>query len=105
MARNMNSDMEINYSYSFFIDHASACLLQDDHYLLMKSAKHRAAYFITKGRSYMPVALSNKDYEMLLNMEALNELRIFLRENQISELNVPTQHPHMYNYPCRMPFG
>ncbi|MBC8486366.1 MAG: hypothetical protein H8D45_10040 [Bacteroidetes bacterium] len=96
----MNSDIEINYNY--FIDHAPVCLLQDDHYLLMKSAKHRAAYFITKGRTYMPVAISNKDYAKLLNMEVLNELKIFLQKNQIFELSATTQHPYMYNYPCRM---
>ena len=97
----MNSDMEINYNY--FIDHAPVCLLQSDHHLLMKSAKHRAAYFITKGRSYMPVALKNNDYVTMLNLEVLNELRIFLRNNRISELSAPVQHPYMYNYPCRMP--
>jgi hypothetical protein len=96
----MNGDMEINYS--FFIDHAPVCLLKDDHYLLMKSAKHRAAYFIIKGRAYMPVEISKKDYTMLLNMDTLSELETFLRKNRISELNAPIQHPYMYKYPCRM---
>ena len=96
----MNNDMEVNYR--FFIDYAPDCLLQGNRYLLMKSAKHRAAFFITKGRTYMPLAISKKDYAILLNVEVFDELKSFLKENRISELKAPIQHPYMYNYPCQM---
>ena len=96
----MNIDIELNYN--FFIDYAPVCILEDNQYLLMKSAKHRAAFFITKSRTFIPVAISPSDYAIILNMEVLNELKNFLRTNRISELNAPIQHPYFYKYPSLM---
>lgn len=96
----MNRDMEINFD--FFIDHAPDCSLMNN-LLLMKSAKHRAAFFIAKGRGYMPVAVTSKDYSAILNRSVLKELKTFLNKNKIQELDTTVQHPCMYKYPCRMP--
>jgi hypothetical protein len=96
----MNRDIEINNNY--FIQHAPVCVLQKNHFLLMKSAKHRAAFFITKNRTFIPVEISHGDYEIILNNKALNEIITFFQANRIYELNVPIQHPYLYKYPSKM---
>jgi len=96
---NMNIDAEIDSN--FFINNAPSCYL-DQNYIVMNSAKHRAAFFIVKGKKYMPIAISTDEYEKLLNLPILQDLIEFLETNKIQELNAPVQHPYMYKYPCRM---
>ena len=96
---NMSVDVEIDST--FFINHAPSCCL-DKQYIVMNSAKHRAAFFIVKGKKYMPIAIPSDDYEKLLNLPILQELIEFLKTNRIQELNAPIQHPYMYKYPCVM---
>lgn len=96
---NMSVDVEIDSI--FFINHVPSCCL-DKQYIVMNSAKHRAAFFIVKGKKYMPITIASDEYEKLLNLTVLQELTDFLKTNKIQELNAPIQHPCVYKYPCKM---
>lgn len=96
---NMSIDVEIDVNY--FINYAPKCYLGQN-YIVMNSAKHRAAFNIVKGKKYMPIAITSDDYKKLLNLTILQELIEFLNSNKIHELNAPIQHPYLYKYPCKM---
>lgn len=96
----MNESLELNYQ--FFIHHAPRCELDVQGRLILKSAKHRAAFFIVKKRKFIPLYISINNYNRILNLEAARNLQNYLEYNHINMLRVPVQHPLFYGYPAEM---
>lgn len=65
----------------------------------MDSGKHRAAFLVHRGRAFIPLKISRSDYERYLNIPVVNYIYSFLRENRISELPYPINHPFFYKFP------
>ena len=69
----------------------------------MKSAKHRAAFFIVKKRKYIPIKISKGEYEYLLKRSEAESLQKYLLDHRINCTTVPINHPFFYGFPCSMP--
>lgn len=66
----------------------------------LQSGKHRAAFFASLKRHYLPLKVKLKDYESYLNAEAADKLMRYLEEREIIELPAPIGHPLFFDYPC-----
>ena len=66
----------------------------------LNSGKHRAAFFVSIGRKYIPVKVDRTDYELYINSEKVNKLIELLYNRGIDELAAPIPHPFFFNYPC-----
>lgn len=92
----MNESLELEYD--FFIRNAPFVSLLDSGYLLLSSAKHRAAFFIAKERKYMPVKISKEDYNIFLKMKVVKDLKeLFIKKN-VDKINIPILHPFFYKF-------
>ena len=97
---NMALNSEIDTG--FFTDHAPTCYFKKP-YLVMKSAKHRAAFFIARGRQFMPVLLDKKDYDEMINEPVLQQVIKHIKSLNNKKLDAPILHPYLYKYPSQMP--
>lgn len=66
----------------------------------LQSGKHRAAFFTSLKRHYIPLKIKLDDYESYLNVEAVKELTKYLEEREIVQLPAPIGHPLFFDYPC-----
>lgn len=66
----------------------------------LQSGKHRAAFFASLGRHYIPLRLKKEDYESYLNIEMVTKLLKFLTDREITQLPAPIGHPLFFDYPC-----
>ena len=66
----------------------------------LNSGKHRAAFFASGKKKYIPMRIAKDEYEDFINENDLRELTVYLRENEIFELDAPIPHPYFYDYPC-----
>lgn len=96
----MRESMELNNS--FFKNHAPECVLDYEDRLIIKSAKHRLAYFISNRNRYIPVKVSKDHYSTIINDKAVNEVKNVLMQKGIKSTNVPIPHPMFYSYPSNM---
>lgn len=90
----MNDNLELNYS--FFVDRAPYADIDDNGNIVLRSAKHRAAFFITKNRKYMPLKLKKEEYEFFINEKYAIKLKEYLQKNHINRVNIPILHPWFY---------
>ena len=68
-------------------------------YFNLNGGKHRAVYLIHKKNMYIPLKLTEPDYECFLNLAALAELTAYLRNEHVTELPYPVWHPYLANMP------
>lgn len=66
----------------------------------LNSGKHRAAFFVSIRRKYIPVKIDKQDYEAFIDIDNVNKLVGYLSDQGIDELLAPIPHPFFYNYPC-----
>lgn len=66
----------------------------------LQSGKHRAAFFASLGRHYIPIRLKKEDYGSYLNIEAANKLLELFTDREITQLLAPIGHPLFFDYPC-----
>lgn len=66
----------------------------------LQSGKHRAAFFASLGRHYIPLRLKKEDYESYLNVEIADKLLKLLTEREVTQLAAPIGHPLFFDYPC-----
>lgn len=66
----------------------------------LQSGKHRAAFFASLGRHYIPLRLKKGDYESYLNVEVANELLKLFTDREVTQLSAPIGHPLFFDYPC-----
>lgn len=62
---------------------------------------HRSVFLLNRGYWWIPVCLSNSNYNYLFNMEAVQKLKDYLETNNISELEYPLETFGFYNYPIK----
>lgn len=94
----MNESLEVRFN--FFIENAPICMLDDKDRVVMKSSKHRVAFFIVKKRKFIPVRLPRQDYEKLLRISEVDELKACLEKRGVHYAEVPINHPYFYEFPC-----
>jgi len=83
----------------FFYDHAVPAIWDKNGYFNMKSGKHRAAYLIHRRKMLIPLQLTAEDYNIYLNISAVNDLISFITERDIFELPYPILHPYFLKMP------
>lgn len=66
----------------------------------LQSGKHRAAFFASLRRHYIPLRLKKEDYEAYLNIEIANKLLKWFEDREITQLLAPIGHPLFFDYPC-----
>ena len=66
----------------------------------LQSGKHRAAFFASLGRHYIPLRMKKEDYIDYLNFEVASELLKLLADREVTQLCGPIGHPLFFDYPC-----
>lgn len=85
----------------FFVRNApNAKWNQDKGIFNLQSGKHRAAFWASLGRYYIPLRLRISDYESYLNINVANQLFKLLADKGITQLSAPIGHPLLFDYPC-----
>lgn len=98
----MNESLELKYP--FFVENAPLCVLGSHNRLLIKSAKHRLAFFIAKKRKYMPVKLSVEAYKVILNESCAKKIQKYIDADFMGDkVKVPIQHPMFYEVQAEWP--
>lgn len=68
-------------------------------FYLSSSGRNRVAFLIAKGYRYIPVKMSNEDYEKFLAQGQYLQLFDYLRDNDIKNLFATVPHPVLREYP------
>ena len=95
---NMNESLERDFD--FFIRNAPRAKWNPDGYFNLVSGKHRASFWIAKGRRYIPLKISDSDYEEWINKSEVNKIVQHLNEMNVFCLNAPVEHPFFYDMQC-----
>ncbi len=64
----------------------------------LNSGKHRAAFYASYRRKYIPVSLKKEDYDKYLNKSKADFLKGYLIGNNIIKLEAPIEHPLFFDY-------
>jgi hypothetical protein len=84
----------------FFVDRAvTADWNQSGGYFNLNSGKHRAAYLIHQKIIYIPLKITELDYESYLNQTVVMEITEYLIRENAMELPYPVWHPYLANIP------
>lgn len=95
----MTEAMELNGD--FFINNAANAIWNHDEGVFnLNSGKHRAAFFASKRRKYIPLRMTKKMYRDYINESAVKKLEDFFRKKGVTEISYPIPHPFYYEYPC-----
>lgn len=95
---NMNEHLERNYD--FFIKNAPNVIWNKNGYFNLNSGKHRTAFWIAKGRRFIPVRITEDDYNSWLSASLTDKVIKELKEAEVSELKGPVAHPYFYDISC-----
>lgn len=93
----MNESLEVRSD--FFVENAPICTVDCKGRVVMKSSKHRVAFFMVKKRKFIPVRLPRKDYEKLLHLSDVETLKEYLDSQHIYYSKTPINHPYFYEFP------
>lgn len=94
----MSYSMELDPD--FFIRNAPNATWNKNGYFNLNSGKHRGAFFASKRKKYVPLRISEKDFEAWINEATFLKVKQTLERNAIHELCAPIPHPYFYQYPC-----
>ncbi len=95
---NMNESLERDVD--FFSRNAPLVRWNDRGYFNLVSGKHRAAFWVAKGKRYFPVKMSEKDYTNWIHESVLEETIKKMKQDQVYKLEAPMEHPYFYNMQC-----
>ena len=95
---NMNDDLERNSE--FFVKNAPLVSWNEKGYFNLNSGKHRAAFFMSRRRKYIPVSVKEEDFEKWIQCSGADRLKEHFRSNNLSELSGPVSNPYMYEIKC-----
>lgn len=85
--------------YNFFVKNSTTVKRSSDRKLrLIKSGKNRVSFLIAKGMQYIPVNISQEDYEDFLNHKQICVFKDYIKKNNIKEFFAPIPHPYFYEY-------
>lgn len=84
----------------FFLRQAPRAIWNSDGYFNLVSGKHRAAYLTAKGKQYIPLRISVRDYDSWINRPVLERVAKGFGNAQIYESAGPIEHPYFYDLPC-----
>ena len=65
------------------------------------SGKHRAAFFASLKKKFIPLKINKKEYELFINLDSVTEVSTRLNKAFPDEIIAPIEHPYFYAYPCR----
>jgi hypothetical protein len=87
-------------SPTFFIDHAVEAKWNDKGcYFNMMSGKHRASYLVYKYELFIPLKVTQEDYNKYIGTTTITKFEKFLKDNNIFELQYPVLHPYFIKTP------
>lgn len=69
--------------------------------IVIYDGAHRCIFLIDNGYWWIPVCLSNNDYNNLFYKEAVQKLKDYIEANDIRELEYPLEAFGFYNYPIK----
>lgn len=84
----------------FFIRNAPDAEWNMNGYFNLKSGKHRSTFYIAKGKRYIPLKISERDYEAWMNSVQIDNIIKAFKELNIYKVNAPVEHPCFYDFFC-----
>jgi len=91
--------MAIDIDPSFFIRNAAEAKWNKRGYFNLCSGKHRVTFLISQGYNFVPLHISQSDYNAWMNRRVLNEFICYIKENRIYKLPFVVSHPMFYYFP------
>lgn len=76
--------------------------LESGHFQLASSGKNRISTLISERMQYLPIEISNADYEIFINQEVCNKVVNYL-ETISEKVFAPISHPFFYRMQCQAP--
>lgn len=95
---NMNDDLQRNYD--FFIKNAPHAIWNNKGYFNLDSGKHRATFLLSKGRRYIPLRISNQDFEKWISQFQCIDIQNYMIKNEQFSMQGPVSHPYFYDMQC-----
>lgn len=95
---NMNESLERDFD--FFLRNAPKAEWNSCGYFNLVSGKHRAAFWIAKGRRYIPLKISDSDYEKWINECKVNKVIQYFIHREVHYVHAPVEHPYFYEMQC-----
>lgn len=93
----MSHSMELE---SDFFSRNAPNVFYEDGVFNLNSGKHRAAFFASLKRKYIPVKVQKDSYKEFINESCVHTLSEYLKQNHIFVLDAPIPHPYFFDYPC-----
>ncbi len=94
----MNRSLEVDPL--FFVRNAVDASWNKRGYFNIRSGKHRIAFYISKGRRFIPIKVTRDDYCEFSESLDVFELSSYIKKNHISTVNGPIEYPGLYRFPC-----
>ncbi len=86
---------------SFFVRNAPEVIYDSKERVFnLNSGKHRAAFFASLWRKYVPVRIDKEDYKIYLNIDASERLSQMIKQYDITRVDAPIPHPLFFSFPC-----
>ncbi len=95
---NMNEALERDPD--FFIRNAPIARWNAKGYFNLVSGKHRAAFLVSKGRQYIPLRITEADYDKWIDLSQMGLIVEKLKKENVYEVHAPIEHPFFYNITC-----
>lgn len=91
---------EINKGMDFFI--SSASIVEGNEYggLHIKEGLHRAVFLMTQNLAYIPVMMSEKEFNKRYSNGVLEKVQEFFMRKGIKKTVTPVAHPAFYSFPA-----
>lgn len=92
---------EVCKGNKFFEQSPADCSVGERGKIVVNDGIHRSVFLIDSGYWWIPACLSNKDYNYLFNIEAVQKLKDYIESNNMDELEYPIEAFGFYNYPIK----
>lgn len=74
--------------------------IRDKRIEVVSSGKNRISFLLAKGVNFIPLKLSQEDYERYLNINKANIIINYLNKNKIRKTKTLIEHPYFYDFPA-----
>lgn len=95
-----NMNLSLERDYDFFLRNAPTGEWNPKGYFNLVSGKHRAAFFLAKGKQFFPLKISVDDFNSWVNKPFLDKLINRFFELDLHESHAPIEHPYFYDLKC-----
>lgn len=95
-----NMNLSIERDYDFFVRNAPVGEWNTGGYFNLRSGKHRAAFFMAKGKMYFPLKISREDFDCWINQPKLDKFIKKFDEFNLQEIHAPIEHPYFFDLRC-----